>query len=42
MKTYKNIQDAKPYGDFSVTKKEFIGHIQKELKTRLRNLKIEV
>jgi len=41
-KTYKSIQDAKPYGDFVVTKKECIGHVQKRLGTRLRNLKKEV
>ncbi|XP_011866020.1 PREDICTED: uncharacterized protein LOC105561015 [Vollenhovia emeryi] len=41
-KTHKSIQDAKPYGDFSVVKKECIGHVQKMLGTRLRNLKNEV
>lgn len=40
-KTYKSIQDAKPYGDFPVTKKECIGHVQKRIGTRLRNLKKE-
>ncbi|KYN10344.1 Aminopeptidase N [Trachymyrmex cornetzi] len=41
-KTHKSIQDAKPYGDFPVVKKECIGHVQKRLGTRLRNLKKEV
>jgi len=41
-KTHKSIQDAKPYGDFPVIKKECIGHVQKRLGTRLRNLKKEV
>lgn len=41
-KTFKSIQDAKPYGNFAVTKKECIGHVQKRLGTRLRNLKKEV
>lgn len=41
-KTYKCIVNAKPYGeDFLVTKKECIGHVQKRLGTRLRNLKKE-
>ncbi|EFN60639.1 hypothetical protein EAG_00548, partial [Camponotus floridanus] len=41
-KTFKSIQDTKPYGNFAVTKKECIGHVQKRLGTRLRNLKKEV
>ena len=41
-KAHKSIQDAKPYGDFPIIKKECIGHIQKRLGTRLRNLKKEV
>ena len=40
-KTYKSIQDAKSHGYFAVTKKQCIGHIQKRLGTRLRNLKKE-
>lgn len=40
-KTYKGIVDNKPYGDFVVTKKECIGHVQKRMGTRLRNLKKE-
>ncbi|KYN01367.1 hypothetical protein ALC62_07840 [Cyphomyrmex costatus] len=38
-KTFKSIQDAKPYDDFPVTKKECIGHVQKRMGTRLRNLR---
>jgi len=38
-KTYKGIVDAKPYGDFIVAKKECIGHVQKRMGSRLRNLK---
>ena len=41
-KTYKGIQDAKPYGDFTVTKKECIGHIEKRRRTKLSNLKKEI
>ncbi|EFN70337.1 hypothetical protein EAG_13579, partial [Camponotus floridanus] len=37
-KTYKGIVDAKPYGDFIVAKKECIGHVQKRMGSRLRNL----
>jgi len=38
-KTYKGIVDAKPYEDVVVEKKECIGHVQKRMGTRLRNLK---
>lgn len=38
-KTYKNIVDAKPYGDVCITKKECINHVQKRMGSRLRALK---
>ncbi|EFN69934.1 hypothetical protein EAG_00287, partial [Camponotus floridanus] len=38
-KTYKGIVDANPYGNVSVAKKECIGHVQKRIGTRLRNVK---
>lgn len=38
--SYKTISDSKPYGDdVTVTKLECIGHIQKRMGARLRNLK---
>lgn len=38
--THKNIVDAKPYGDeLIVEKRECVGHVQKRMGTRLRNLK---
>jgi len=41
-KTYKGIVDGKPYDALVVTKKECIGHVQKRVGTRLRNLKKQV
>lgn len=39
-KTYKAVLDANPYGsDFQVEKKECVGHVEKRMGTRLRNLK---
>lgn len=39
-KTFKTILDEKPYGEgFQVIKKECVGHIQKRMGTRLRNVK---
>jgi len=38
-KTYKAIVDSKPYEDVIVEKKECVGHVQKRMGTRLRNLK---
>ncbi|KAK3926587.1 MTRF1L release factor glutamine methyltransferase [Frankliniella fusca] len=39
-KTYKNICDAKPYGDDLIPEKvECVGHVQKRMSTRLRKLK---
>ncbi|KYN05834.1 hypothetical protein ALC62_03230 [Cyphomyrmex costatus] len=38
-KTFKGLLEAKPYDDFTVTKKECIDHVQKRMGTRLRNLK---
>lgn len=38
-KTYKGIVDDKPYDDLIVAKKECIGHVQKRVGARLRNLK---
>ena len=38
-KTYKGIVDAKPYENCSVFKKECVGHVEKRMGTRLRNLK---
>ena len=38
-KTYSGILKAKPYGDnFVVNKKECVGHVQKRMGTRLRDL----
>jgi hypothetical protein len=37
--SYVNVVSAKPYGDFEIKKAECIGHIQKRVGTRLRNLK---
>lgn len=41
-KTFKDITDAKPYEDFIILKKECIDHVQKQIGTRLRNLKKNV
>lgn len=41
-KTYKGIKDAQPYPDFTVQKKECVGHVQKRMGSRLRNLKKNV
>ena len=41
-KTFKGILDAKPYGNYTVTKKECIDHVRKRMGTRLRNLKKNV
>lgn len=38
-KTYKNICDAKPYGDVMIVKKECINHVQKRMGSRLRAIK---
>lgn len=38
-KTFKSLTDLAPYGDFVIEKKECVGHVQKRLGTRLRNLK---
>ena len=38
-KVYKAVCDAKPYGDFIIEKKECVGHVQKRMGIRLRNLK---
>ncbi|XP_053995806.1 uncharacterized protein LOC128885665 [Hylaeus anthracinus] len=39
-KTYKGILDCNPYGDdYPVTKSECVGHVEKRMSTRLRNLK---
>ncbi|XP_076664576.1 uncharacterized protein LOC143366957 [Andrena cerasifolii] len=39
-KTYKGIVDSQPYGpDITILKKEYIGHIQKRMGNRLRNIK---
>jgi hypothetical protein len=38
-KSFKAVQNAKPYGpDYTIRKEECIGHIQKRMGTRLRNL----
>ncbi|XP_071568778.1 uncharacterized protein [Temnothorax nylanderi] len=37
-KTFKGILDAEPYENFTVVKKECIGHVQKRMGTRLRAL----
>lgn len=39
-KTFKAILDAKPYGDdFTVSKSECVGHVEKRMGSRLRNVK---
>ena len=39
-KVYKSVCDAKSYGEnFTIEKKECVGHVQKRMGTRLRNLK---
>lgn len=39
-KTFANILKSNPYGDdFPVTKSECVGHVQKRMGTRLRNIK---
>jgi len=41
-KTFKAILDVNPYGDdFKVVKNECIGHVEKRMGTRLRNVKKE-
>jgi len=41
-KTYKSILDINPYGDnYPVIKSECVGHIEKRMGTRLRNIKKE-
>ena len=37
--SYAEVRDAKPYGEVPVVKKECIGHVQKRMGTRLRNLR---
>lgn len=38
-KTFKAILDINPYDDFQVIKSECIGHVEKRMGTRLRNIK---
>ncbi|XP_036138809.1 uncharacterized protein LOC118644394 [Monomorium pharaonis] len=39
-KTFKTILDEKPYGEgFQVIKKKYVGHVQRKIDTRLRNVK---
>ncbi|XP_071575445.1 uncharacterized protein [Temnothorax nylanderi] len=38
-KTFNGILNAEPYGDTLVTKKECVGHVEKRMGTRLRNVK---
>lgn len=39
-KSFKSVSDSKPYGEnYTITKLECIGHVQKRVGTRLRNLK---
>lgn len=40
-KTYKGIVDGKPYNDLTLLKKKCVGHVQKRMGSRLRNLKKE-
>ena len=37
-KAYQNVSQARPYGDVEIKKLECIGHVQKRMGTRLRNL----
>uniref|UniRef100_A0A1B6JDH1 Mutator-like transposase domain-containing protein n=1 Tax=Homalodisca liturata TaxID=320908 RepID=A0A1B6JDH1_9HEMI len=38
-KAYSSVCEAKPYGDTAITKIECIGHVQKRMGSRLKNLK---
>lgn len=38
-KTFKAILDVNPYGNFQIIKSECIGHVEKRMGTRLRNVK---
>ena len=33
--SFNEVNNSKPYGDFEIIKKEFVGHVQKRLGTRL-------
>lgn len=37
--TFKKVQESKPYGDVPIHKEECVGHVQKRMGCRLRNLK---
>lgn len=41
-KNFHSLCDAKPYGDITIEKVEYVGHIQKRMGTRLRKLKQEI
>lgn len=38
-KTFKSILDAEPYEDIAVIKSECVGHVEKRMGSRLRNIK---
>ncbi|XP_011871660.1 PREDICTED: uncharacterized protein LOC105564118, partial [Vollenhovia emeryi] len=38
-KTFKSILDAKPYKDIAVMKSECVGHVEKQMGSRFRNVK---
>ena len=38
--SFNQVQSSKPYGDVPITKLECIGHIQKRVGTRCRNLRL--
>lgn len=41
-KTFKNLLNMNPYEDLIVTKKECVGHVQKSMGSRLREVKKKV
>lgn len=41
-KAYSSVKDSKPYGDVDVEKLECVGHVEKRMATRLRNLKVKL
>lgn len=41
-KTFKALLDMDPYDDLKIQKKECVGHVEKRLGTRMRNVKTNV
>ena len=40
--SFNEFNNSKPYGDFKTIKKEYVGHVQKRLGTRVRTLRINL